>query len=709
MLVSVLLGLTLPLASKYLVDDVIASGSYHRLAVFIAVILLIYVLNGMIGIRGRYVANATNERMLLELQERLFAHLQRLPHRFYATAKVGDLMSRLSSDLQVVQAAIAMFAGNGLFLALTALAAAITLLVLNLLLGLLVLTVVPLFAISYLTLQTRFQTTSYEYHRLLGDVAAVTQENLSAQPVIKAFGLAERVVAAYHARLMALLNAFMRMSVIGSLFQASMSLATTLGQLVVLGVGGYLIIDDRLTVGTLLAFIGLLPSLFQPVAALSDVAQTVQQASAAMDRVSELLDQPITIADRAGAQPLPPLSREIRLEHITFGYESGRPIIHDLNLAIPAGASIAIVGPSGCGKSTLVNLLMRFYDPDAGGVCFDGHDLREVTLDSLRGQMGLVFQDTFVFDSTLRENIVVGRPDASDAEVAAATEAAQLADFVAGLPAGYDTVLGERGVRMSGGQRQRLAIARALVRDPRILILDEATSALDAQTERQIQATLAAAARGRTTISVTHRLTSAATADRIFVLDQGRLVEEGTHAQLVASAGLYHRLYEEQTGSAPRAESERDTIVAMRLQAIPLFASLQAENLASLADRLQFRQYMAGEDIVRQGDPGDRMYVIQHGQVEVVVAIDGGERRINTLTEGDFFGEMALLTGEPRTATVRTTIPTGLYTLAREDFASLLEEQPGIRRALLETIVKRRSAITAAISAAAFTAPGAST
>jgi len=256
-------------------------------------------------------------------------------------------------------------------------------------------------------------------------------------------------------------------------------------------------------------------------------------------------------------------------------------------------------------------------------------------------------------------------------------------------------VLGERGVRMSGGQRQRLAIARALLRDPRILVLDEATSALDAQTEKEILDTLAVAARGRTTISITHRLALAAAADEIIVLDQGRLVQQGPHAELLQTGGLYRRLYDEQMSYITGGGSQRADVEVARLRAIPLFAGMGSEAFTPLAARLELERHAAGEDIVRQDAPGERLYLIERGQVEVLVTNDHGERRINLLSEGDYFGEMALLSDQSRSATVRTTMPTQLYSLSRADFTELLEQEPGIREAVSAVVAARRSAFAA--------------
>jgi ATP-binding cassette subfamily B protein len=329
--------------------------------------------------------------------------------------------------------------------------------------------------------------------------------------------------------------------------------------------------------------------------------------------------------------------------------------------------------------------------------------LRDVTLALLRGQIGLVFQDTFVFNMSLRENIAIGQLGATDAEVVAAAEAARLTDYVASLPAGYDTVLGERGVRMSGGQRQRLAIARALLRDPRVLILDEATSALDSRTEAEIWDTLRHVSQGRTTITITHRLAIAAGGDQIAVMDQGRLVELGTHEQLVQAGGLYQQLYEEQSGRGAADQIRLGLVDVARLRAIPLFAALEDGALSALAAQLRVESFPDGCDVVRQGEWDDKLYFVSEGGLEVLVATLHGERQVNTLQAGDFFGEMAVLSGEPRSATVRTLVRTELYSLSKSNFMALMEREPPIAGAVSRVVDERRRAI--AMIAAADVAP----
>ncbi|MDQ2984854.1 MAG: ABC transporter transmembrane domain-containing protein [Actinomycetota bacterium] len=692
--------LAIPLSARYLIDHVIPSKDYGTLGLFIGILGAVYIVNAFIGMRRAYVISWINQGIVIAIQEKMFAHLQRLSHDFYGRAKIGDVMARLTNDLYAVEGALMQVAGMAPFLVLSTIAASITLLILSPLLGALVVVVIPLFTVSYLALRRRLEDASFEHQERAGELANLAQENLSAQAVVKAYGLEDRSVRAYRGRLKGLLTAGLRMIKYAALFETSTVLAITAGQLVVLGVGSWLVMRGSITIGTLIAFIGLLPSLFQPIAALSGVGQIVQMAAGSFDRISELLAEPVTVDDESGAKELPSLAKEIRIEGVSFGYSPEQIILHELDLTIPAGADIAVVGPSGCGKSTLLNLLLRFWDPQEGRVLFDGQDLREVTLDSLRNQIGLVFQDTFVFDTTVRENIAIGKPDATNEEIVAAVKGARLEGFVESLPTGYDSVLGERGVRMSGGQRQRLAIARALLRDPRILILDEATSALDAQTEKGIIDTLAEAAQGRTTITITHRLSMAATADHIFVLEQGRLVEQGTHDELRGGGGLYQRLYDEQSGFAAPSGALRIGVEAERLRAIPLFSGLAGPALESVAKRLMRERFAADEEVVRRGEPGDKLYIVARGELEVLAGKGPTERRVNVLNEGDYFGEMALLSDEPRAATVRTTAAAELFSITQADFNDLLEAEEEVAKAIAQAVASRRAALEAAVSAA---------
>jgi ABC-type multidrug transport system fused ATPase/permease subunit len=694
MLCEVAFALTLPLVAKHVIDVVIPSRDAGGLLLFVLVLVAVYALDAVVGMRRVYVSELVNQSVLTDLQRRMFERLQALSHDFHNRARVGDLTARLFDDVHVIDSATTQVAGVGVFLALRTVAAAVVVLILSPLLGAAVLIAAPLFALAYLALRARVQQASVEHQRLTGDAVATAQESLSGHAVVKAYSLEERVARAFAARLRALLRVSLRLTTIAALFETSVGLAVTTGQMIVLGLGGYLVIRGTLTIGTLVAFLGLLPSLFQPIALLSNIGQLVQRATGAFDRVSEILDAPAAVADSEDAAPLAPLAREIRLEDVTFGYEPDRPVLLGVDAAVRAGSHVAIVGRSGSGKSTLVSLLLRFWDPQGGRVLFDEHDLRDVTIASLRGQIGLVFQDTFVFDTTFRENVAFGRPDASDAEIVAAVRAAALDPLVGALPHGLDTVLGERGTRLSGGERQRLAIARALLRDPAILVLDEATSALDAETEREILGTIATASRGRTTITVTHRLRVAALADHILVVEGGRVVEEGTHDELVRSRGVYRRLHDEQTRH-PTVERDDEAVAVERLRRVPLFAHLPRQELAAVAHSLTVERHETGFDVVRQGEPGERLYVVAHGRVEVLVSGSDGQRVVNSLSDGEYFGELALLSGGPRTATVRTAEPTELYSLGRPEFLALAARDTTVRDAVARRVRERREAYAA--------------
>ncbi len=531
----------------------------------------------------------------------------------------------------------------------------------------------------------------YTQQHLGGNLQAGIQESLTGQAVIRAFRMQERIYHTYRVQVARIDHIDTGVRVLAGRFGTSTGVALAAGQILVLGAGGTLLMQNQLTLGTLVAFLGLVPTLFTPIAALSDVGRLIQNAAGALERITELLQQEVTVGDDPAATALPPLTSAIRFEHLSFDYTPGRPLFQDIDLTIPARSQIAVVGPSGAGKSTLAYLLLRFWDPTAGRILFDGQDIRRATQASLYNQLGIVFQDTFLFNTTIRENIALGRPDITDAAVVAAAQAAQLDGFIGSLPLGYDTVVGERGVRMSGGQRQRLAIARALVGNPAVLIFDEATSALDAQTERELQEVLARVSHGRTTIVITHRLAQAAAADQIVVLDEGRVVEQGRHGELMQQGGLYRRLFEEQAGYVGANGQMRSRTAAARLRAIPLFADLTGAALNTLAEELEWEAFAADVEVVRQGTPGDKLYLIQRGTVAVLMRDHQMEREIARLADGDYFGEGSLLDGGLRTATVRTIEPTEFYTLTRARFSALLERTPAIQAAVEAVLQTRRA------------------
>ena len=382
-------------------------------------------------------------------------------------------------------------------------------------------------------------------------------------------------------------------------------------QVVTLGIGGVLVIRGDMTLGTLVAFLGLQSGVIGPILQLSQVMAEMQQATGGLQRVEEVLDEPAVVADAPDARPMPPFTREIGFEGVDFSHTREQPTLRGVSFTLPAGGRYALVGPSGCGKSTTLGLLMRLHDPAAGRVLIDGTDVRELTQGSVRAQMGVVLQDSFLFNLSVRENIRYGRLDATDAEIdKPPRRAAEIHEAILALPEGYETVAGERGRSALGRPAAAVGVARALVRDPALLLLDEATSALDPQTEAALNATLQRVGRGRTVISVTHRLDAVVDADRIVVFDRGQVIEQGSHAELLGRDGLYAQLWHQQHGSAGEVE-------ARLLSRVPIFRRLSPPQLAALSRLVVIERFAAGDLIVREGEPGDKLYILTKGRVEV--------------------------------------------------------------------------------------------
>ncbi len=663
-------------------------GDLHALALIMGAVIAAFILISLISLRKSYVSAYVSESVLRQMRLQIFSLVQHLHPAFFQTMQTGDILSRMTNDLDEVEYALGTVLTQGILMILTLVVALATIFISNWQLAIIALVATPLFFLSGRYLGPATARASLERQQHLAAATSTLQENLGAQALVKAFGLQQHVIGDYARTLNTLFRSSIRLTFLSGVYGLSISSIAYAIQLTVIGIGSYLVIGKALTVGTLFAFLALLGLVIGPLTGISSVIQALQQASGSMGRVDELLKAHPAIEDRPNAQRLQRLSQAIQFAHLVFGYSDGKPTLRTLDMSIAAGTNVALVGPSGSGKSTILNLILRFYDPQQGHVIFDGVDLREAALESVRGQMGTVFQDNVLFNISIRENIRLGSLDATDAEVEEAARAAEIHDFILSMPEGYDTVVGERGSRLSGGQRQRLAIARAILRNPAILLLDEATSALDPHTEAAINATLSRLAHGRTTISVTHRLSSAVHADRIYAFDRGELREQGTHAELLQRGGLYAQLWREQTGATAEAPSA-DGVVS-RLQRIPLFAGFDPDLLAASAKHLAIERYAAGDVIITQGDIGDKLYIMLQGQVDVLGSDTGGRQRLLTmLGPGDYFGEIALMWDIPRTVTVRARTPVQLYSLNKEDFNTLLSTVPGLRDRLEQMVIKR--------------------
>ena len=682
-----------PLFLRGLIDDGILAGNGRAAALFLGGIVLLLAANAVGDFANQYLVARTGVRLMNDLRRGIFAHLQDLSVGFYARAETGDLMSRCTSDLDAVERALTVDLPPAAYTVLTIAVGGAILFFVEWRLALLVLALLPLVYAVQHWLAPRVDQASDRRQEDLGQVTGAIHESVAAQLVVKSFWLHERLRAQFQGLLEQLARTSVRAGLLSGLLAAAMTASSYSLLITAMGVGTLLTLRGELSVGSLIAFFELVWFIVSAVEQLAGVVPRFQQAAAALRRIQELLAERPGVADAADAQPLRPLTDAIRFDRVGFGYGGSTAILRDVNVTIPARRSVAIVGPSGCGKTTVLGLLMRLHDPSSGAVTFDGTDVRRVTQASLRGHMGVMLQESYLFDLTIRENIRLGWPEATNEEVEAAARDAGVHETVRRLPQGYETPVGERGARLSGGQRQRIALARALVRRAPLLVLDEPTSALDAEAEAAVLAALDRLARDRTLVLVTHRLATVVNLDCIVVLEEGRVVEQGTHEELLALRGAYHRAWQRQGGFVISAGGEQARVEPARLRHIPLFERLDETQLSALADRFVTERYAEGEVVVEEGAPGDRLHIIVRGKIEVLKRdADGRARRLAVLDDGDFFGEIALLEDVPRTATVRTRTPCLMLALERDEFLSLLRTAPELRAHMEEIAAIRREA-----------------
>lgn len=536
-------NLYVPWIIKDMIDKVLMERDMAMLNLIAGGIIVVFFFRGIFYYGQSYLVSFVGQRVVIDIREALFEKFQRMPLAYFDRHQTGEIMSYVTNDVQALQNALVDKLIELVTESSVLVGSIVLMFYLDWKLTFITLITVPLVGQAMNIFGKKLKRSGIVIQERLADINSLLQESISAVRVVKSFVRERYEIERFHRQNELNFQAEMKNVQLTSLLTPTVEFLAAITVTFILWIGGYEVVQGDLTAGALVAFLTYAVNLANPVKRISRIYGTVQRAMAAADRVFDVIDMEEMIHDKEDAVPLPKIEGRVAVKDVSFSYKEGAPALSHVSLEASPGQLVAFVGPSGAGKSTIANLIPRFYEVDEGVIEIDGHDVRDVTLDSLREQIGIVPQETMLFSSSVRENIRYGRLDATDEEIEEAARAANAEEFILQLPEGYETKIGERGLNLSGGQRQRIAIARAILKNPRILILDEATSALDTESEKIVQAALDKLMVGRTSFAIAHRLSTIFNADCIYVIDGGRIVEQGTHEELLAAGGLYSTLY----------------------------------------------------------------------------------------------------------------------------------------------------------------------
>ncbi|MFW6048268.1 MAG: ABC transporter ATP-binding protein [Candidatus Natronoplasma sp.] len=545
-LVSTAMGLIPPWLIRYGIDSMILTGDIQRLWIIVAAMIGTALLKGFFDFVKSYVSEFIAQSIIHDIRVNLYEHLNKLSFSFYDESRTGDLMARITTDTETLHrflGRVSSFVSENI---LTIIGILIIMLFWDYRLGLLYIAILPLMVFGMYMYSSKVRPMFRKVRKTFAKLTEMVQENFVGMEVIKLFGREDQQKKKFNKRNQEYVDINIKASKVSALWMPYVHFLVGLSTALVVWYGGKLVIEDKISLGMMAGFLSYIAMLTRPVRQTGMMINLSSQAVAATERIFDVLDMSPEVKDSLDAEDLPPVEGKVEFNDVSFSYKKGKKVLKDIDMEVESGETVAIVGPTGSGKSTLLHLIPRFYDVDKGKILIDGHDIKKVTIDSLRKQVGIVLQHTFLFGASIRENISYGRPDASMEEIIECAKIAQIHDFIESLPLGYETPIGERGVDISGGQKQRFAMARVLLTDPSLLILDEPTSSVDVETEERMQKAMSEVIKDRTTFVIAHRLWTVQNADKILVLKKGRIVERGKHEELLEKEdGFYRKIYQQ--------------------------------------------------------------------------------------------------------------------------------------------------------------------
>ncbi|OMF23857.1 ABC transporter ATP-binding protein [Paenibacillus sp. FSL H8-0548] len=682
-----------PLSFQVLIDKAITPKDMNAFTLILFIIGISGVICVSAGVLSDYALSKLIARIQKDLRMKLFQHMQQVNMGFFQKTRSSELLSHFTVDLPAIEYAMSALLTVGIQSAAVVTISTIVLFYLQWKMALVILLGAAFVFIGPYLLSRRAQAINSSHKEQLDLMTGDVQETLKAQKVIKGFNLQQAMTEKFADRLQTMFHIHYRKNIMAAQLERLPMVSLLVVNMTIIAIGSYLALHEYITLGALVAFFTMYTSMGNSVFNLTFTIPAFTDASVSIERMNRLLNAP---KEATGSLPLARAKNQLpdlRFSDVSFSYNEERETLKKINLHIAAGTTAAFVGSSGSGKSTLIQLVLGFYEPSAGQLEINGQPMQDISRGSIRDQLGVVFQENFLFRGTIIENIRISKPEATKKEIIKAAEQAEIHSYIMSLPDGYDTLVMDDGSNFSGGQRQRLAIARAILRNPPMLLLDEATSALDPISEASINETFNELAPNRTVITVTHRLASIVEADCIFVFDKGELVDSGTHQHMLSTDGYYKQLWDKQHGISVSENGQEADIDEERLAKLPFFEGVDRSILQEIRSLFNTETFAPGQSIIQEGEQGEKFYFIARGRVEVSrrdANTDTGVHRLAVLGDGDYFGEIALMNNVPRTADVTAITACTFLTLQRKGLHYVLSKHPELDERVRQTLKDRK-------------------